>query len=147
MPVDGTSTDTTTFVLLDAYGAEAMEQFTTRYLAMAEQVFLNSLDNLEQLAFGLQSVAAVDMESINERLRTTADEEHERAPLLARAQLWHDQHKRADELLLENEHAMTQLDRVSARLAEIAAANPAKDLEKNFRGLLASAFTACTSVA
>lgn len=90
-----------------------------RYLAMAEQVFLNSLDNLEQLAFGLQSVAAVDMESINERLRTTADEEHERAPLLARAQLWHDQHKKADELLLENEHAMTQLDRVSARLAEI----------------------------
>jgi hypothetical protein len=90
-----------------------------RYLAMAEQVFLNSLDNLEQLAFGLQSVAAVDMDSINERLRTTADEEHERAPLLERAQLWHDQHKKADELLLENEHAMTQLDRVSARLAEI----------------------------
>ena len=30
---------------------------------------------------------------------------------------------------------------LSARLAELAAANPAKDLEKNFRGLLASAFT------
>lgn len=30
---------------------------------------------------------------------------------------------------------------LSARLAEMAAANPAKDLEKNFRGLLASAFT------
>ena len=29
----------------------------------------------------------------------------------------------------------------SARLAEFAAANPARDLEKNFRGLLASAFT------
>jgi BMFP domain-containing protein YqiC len=29
---------------------------------------------------------------------------------------------------------------LSARLAEIAAANPAKDLEKNFRGLLSSAF-------
>jgi BMFP domain-containing protein YqiC len=27
---------------------------------------------------------------------------------------------------------------LSARLAEIAASNPAKDLEKNFRGLLAS---------
>ena len=33
------------------------------------------------------------------------------------------------------------LSELSARLAEIAAANPAKDLEKNFRGLLASAFT------
>jgi len=30
---------------------------------------------------------------------------------------------------------------LAARLAEFAAANPAKDLEKNFRGLLSSAFS------
>lgn len=36
-----------------------------------------------------------------------------------------------------NEKLLTEL---SARLAAIAAANPAKDLEKNFRGMLASAF-------
>ena len=33
------------------------------------------------------------------------------------------------------------LNELSARLAEIASANPAKDLEKNFRGLLSSAFS------
>jgi BMFP domain-containing protein YqiC len=33
------------------------------------------------------------------------------------------------------------LSELSARLAEFAAANPAKDLEKNFRALLSSAFT------
>ena len=33
------------------------------------------------------------------------------------------------------------LSELSARLAQLAAANPARDLEKNFRGLLASAFT------
>jgi BMFP domain-containing protein YqiC len=33
------------------------------------------------------------------------------------------------------------LSELSARLAAMAAANPARDLEKNFRGLLASAFT------
>ncbi|HSJ99232.1 MAG TPA: accessory factor UbiK family protein [Myxococcota bacterium] len=33
------------------------------------------------------------------------------------------------------------LNDLSARLAELAAANPARDLEKNFRGMLASAFT------
>lgn len=33
------------------------------------------------------------------------------------------------------------LSELSARLAELAAANPAKDLQKNFRGLLSSAFT------
>jgi ubiquinone biosynthesis accessory factor UbiK len=31
------------------------------------------------------------------------------------------------------------VDDLSARLAEIAAANPARDLEKNFRGMLSSA--------
>ena len=33
------------------------------------------------------------------------------------------------------------LSELSARLAAMAADNPAKDLEKNFRGMLASAFT------
>ncbi len=32
------------------------------------------------------------------------------------------------------------LSELSARIAALAAANPAKDLEKNFRGLLSSAF-------
>jgi BMFP domain-containing protein YqiC len=32
------------------------------------------------------------------------------------------------------------LGELAARLAAIAAANPAKDLEKNFRGMLSSAF-------
>lgn len=32
------------------------------------------------------------------------------------------------------------LSELSARLAEMAANNPAKDLERNFRGMLASAF-------
>jgi BMFP domain-containing protein YqiC len=36
-----------------------------------------------------------------------------------------------------NEKFMSEL---SARLASLAAANPAKDLEKNFRGMLSSAF-------
>lgn len=33
------------------------------------------------------------------------------------------------------------LSELSARLAELAASNPAKDFEKNVRGMLASAFT------
>jgi hypothetical protein len=33
------------------------------------------------------------------------------------------------------------LGELSARLAAMAASNPAKDLEKNFRGMLSSAFT------
>ena len=34
----------------------------------------------------------------------------------------------------------TFLNDLSARLAELAAANPARDLQKNFRGMLSSAF-------
>jgi BMFP domain-containing protein YqiC len=37
-----------------------------------------------------------------------------------------------------NENVLSDL---SARLAAMAAANPAKDLEKNFRAMLSSAFT------
>ena len=37
-----------------------------------------------------------------------------------------------------NEKLLTEL---SARLAALAANNPAKDLEKNFRGMLSSAFS------
>jgi BMFP domain-containing protein YqiC len=37
-----------------------------------------------------------------------------------------------------NDHFLSEL---SARLAAFAAANPAKDLEKNFRGLLSGAFS------
>jgi ubiquinone biosynthesis accessory factor UbiK len=33
------------------------------------------------------------------------------------------------------------LSELAARLAAMAASNPARDLEKNFRGLLSSAFT------
>ena len=33
------------------------------------------------------------------------------------------------------------LEDLSARLADFAASNPAKDLEKNFRGMLSSAFS------
>ena len=33
------------------------------------------------------------------------------------------------------------LSELSARLAAMASGNPAKDLEKNFRGMLSSAFT------
>jgi len=33
------------------------------------------------------------------------------------------------------------LEDLSARLAELAQSNPAKDLEKNFRGMLSSAFS------
>ncbi|MGZ5032115.1 MAG: accessory factor UbiK family protein [Usitatibacter sp.] len=33
------------------------------------------------------------------------------------------------------------MSELSARLAAMAATNPAKDLEKNFRGMLSSAFT------
>jgi ubiquinone biosynthesis accessory factor UbiK len=33
------------------------------------------------------------------------------------------------------------LSELSARLAAMAASNPAKDLERNFRGMLSSAFT------
>lgn len=90
-----------------------------RYLAMAEQVFLNALDNLEQLAFALQSVAAINMELIQQRLRQLPAGDEQIGVLQARVDLWQEQQTLSRALLLENERAMTQLDRVSARLAQV----------------------------
>lgn len=90
-----------------------------RYLAISEQVFLNALDNLEQLTFGLQSVSTIDMASITGRLEQLKQNPDAQKPFLARAELWHAQHQKAKELMLENEQAMTQLDQVTARLAEV----------------------------
>ncbi len=90
-----------------------------RYLAISEQVFLNALDNLEQLAFALQSVSAIDMASINRKLQHREGDSEAQAPLLARANLWQEQHQKANALLAENEKAMTQLDLVAAKLSEV----------------------------
>lgn len=90
-----------------------------RYLSMAEQVYLNALDNLERLATGIQSVSTIDIQGIEARLQDSSTSTQEMEALASRRSLWQSQQERARTLLVENEFAMTQIDHVTAKLAEI----------------------------
>ncbi len=88
-----------------------------RYMAMAEQLFLNGLDNLEKVALALSSVAAIDINVLDSRIAAGGHAGTEIQHLLQRRQLYAQQHARVQELVAENEGALTKLDEVSTRLA------------------------------
>lgn len=90
-----------------------------RYLTMAEQVYLNAIDNLEQLYTAQRSISAIDLKAIDQRLAELDANAPEADPLRDRRELWEKQQDRCKDLLLENEHAMTQLDHVTSRLGEV----------------------------
>ena len=95
-----------------------------RYLSIAEQVFLNGLDNLENAAVSIKSISTIDAARLKkdiERLEVLDSEDsRERVKqLAARLELRKEQLNRVKGLLLTNEKALTQLDQVSAKLANI----------------------------
>ncbi len=95
-----------------------------RYLAVAEQVFLGGIDNLERVALAIDSVSAIDVQHIAQRLQELESDDDpvnraKMSELTQRKQLWQDQHSLAKNILLENEKALTQLDVVATRIASI----------------------------
>ncbi len=95
-----------------------------RYLSIAEQVFLNGLDNLENVAIALKSISTIDRSRIYREMQKIADDDSANGQqrlneLKTRLALKDEQMKRVNELLLINEKALTQLDHVATRLANI----------------------------
>lgn len=95
-----------------------------RYLSIAEQVFLNGLDNLEDAAIALKSISAIDSGRIGRDLEKlqqskTAKSEQRIKELKIRLELREKQLERVSNLLLINEKALTQLDQVATRIANI----------------------------
>lgn len=97
-----------------------------RYLTIAEQVFLAGLDNLEASALAIDSVSAIDSEHIEAEvarinaLPAPSDIDSSRLQQLqARAALRTSQLEKSRSLLHENETALTQLDHVTTRIANI----------------------------
>lgn len=95
-----------------------------RYLTIAEQVFLNGLDNLENAAMALKSISTIDLNRINNELEKllkdkSKDSQERINELSTRLALRDNQLKRVNDLLLVNERALTQLDHVSTKIANI----------------------------
>jgi hypothetical protein len=102
---------------------DARELTHLRYRGMAEQVFLATLDNLNQVADSLAGARAIDEGFIHARRAELAgqpdgpDKSAELEALDTRGDLL-DQHRaRVRELMAQNEQAMTRLDLTAAAVA------------------------------
>ncbi len=96
-----------------------------RYLAMAEQVYLSGIDNLQEVAVTLRSVSTIDRDHIESRLSElrnagapTPEQEQEFTALQSRDSLLDEQTGTATRLIAQNEAAMTVLDQTAAALAK-----------------------------
>jgi multidrug efflux pump subunit AcrA (membrane-fusion protein) len=103
---------------------EMTELTYNRYLSIAEQVFLNGLDNLENAAIALKSISTIDEDRIlNDIAKLTQENssssQHRTNELQTRLALRNEQLRRVNELLAINETALTQLDQVAAKIANI----------------------------
>ena len=96
-----------------------------RFLGAAEQVTLSVLDNLKQIAGILKSAASIQPGYIRERLneldrnnRPSPEDEAQKQALTERLDLWQEQLKKVHQLLTSNEAAMTEMEKISAAVAE-----------------------------
>lgn len=93
-----------------------------RYLAMAESVYLASLENLHDVAISLRSISTIDPEALSLRLLDLKKEDGFTVPeaisaLEERRRLYEEQRLGIARLLGQTESAMTTLDMASAALA------------------------------
>jgi len=108
----------------------------SRYMGSAEQVYLSVLDNLDKMSTILESISTIDDRYIEERLEslrqlksfTTADEE-ERAALLERRKLREVKLQEVNELLTENEQALTDIEKATVSLVSITRSRAEMDMD------------------
>jgi hypothetical protein len=96
-----------------------------RFLGVAEQVYLGSLDNLQRIVSLLESVGGIDLAYIDKRLAslevmTSEADRKERETLLRRSRLRCAQLERVNELLTANEEAMTTLEETVAAVTAMS---------------------------
>lgn len=107
---------------------EEGEMAFARYHKVAEQVFLNAIDNLQNMVVQLKAVQSIDIDYIRRRweeLERITDENdglddsqwQESETLKERYELWEKHDKAVDDLLTLNEKAMTELDKFASRVA------------------------------
>lgn len=110
------------------------EMTYSRYLSIAEQVYLAVLDNLDSVFMALKSISAVDTEHLRQRLshlstQETQATEREKQTLQKRLDLYQQQLNHVAEQLFANERALTELDEVSAKLATVQIDKGRADLD------------------
>ncbi len=107
----------------------------SRYNAMAEQVYLGALDNLNDLANTMKGIQSIDEKYINKRLDELAnpnDSEHtlkEVDALQARLELLNKQREKIDFYLSQNEEAMTRMDEAIVAITDLKTEDMRADMD------------------
>ncbi|NRA64153.1 MAG: hypothetical protein HRU19_06685 [Pseudobacteriovorax sp.] len=98
----------------------------SRYQGTAEQVYMAILDNLVQVIHSLQSIKPIDFNYINQRFTALSElneltkaDENEIATLNDRKSLRKNQTDLINQILTQNEEAMTMLDKTSLAIAQM----------------------------
>jgi hypothetical protein len=96
-----------------------------RFLGAAEQVSLSVLDNLNMVVSLLKSAASIDLDYVHCRLKqisaksnAEAADDNQCHSLRARLDLWNSQLGKVERLMARNEEAMTEMERISAAVAQ-----------------------------
>ncbi len=122
-----------------------------RFLGAAEQVSLSVLDNLNTVASLLKSATSIEPKYIQGRLQEidskealTPEDEDQRKSLQERLALWSGQLRKVDQLMARNEEAMTEMERISAAVAQWQSGRKfsGSDLESAIKQLHALALNA-----
>jgi hypothetical protein len=103
----------------------------SRYLGIAEQVFLAGLDNLDNHFLTLKSISTVDVKRLEERLDDLRDEgsPSEISALEKRLSIYESQLNRVTDITMQNEIALTELDNVSIKLANVQTQKGMADID------------------
>ncbi len=100
------------------------EMTYSRYLSIAEQVYLAVLDNLDKVFLTLKSISAVDEKHLIDRINALENDpstpaEQEKEILNKRLVLHQQQMDRSTDMILSNERALTELDEVTTKIASV----------------------------
>ncbi len=107
----------------------------SRYNAMAEQVYLGALDNLNDLANTMKGIQSIDEVYINKRLDELVnpnDNEHtlkEVEALNSRLDLLKKQRAKIDFYLSQNEEAMTKMDEAIVAITDLKTEDMRADMD------------------
>lgn len=96
-----------------------------RFLGAAEQVAMSVLDNLNTVVGLLKSATSIEPKYIHQRLKAlnaekspSSEARDQLKSLRDRLELWNNQLKKVDRLMARNEAAMTEMERISAAVAQ-----------------------------
>jgi hypothetical protein len=96
-----------------------------RFLGAAEQVALSVLDNLNAVVGLLKSATSIEPQYIHQRLKAlnaqkspSSEARDQLKSLRERLEIWNNQLKKVDRLMARNEAAMTEMERISAAVAQ-----------------------------